>query len=472
VIEKQTFWNKRFPTLVGVSLIVVGIILTTYLAEIGVIPIIGAAPGDNPKNIRVTNVSNSSFTVTYTTDQSVVGTVSVLNGAPSQLFIDDRDGQSPLPHFLHTITLKNLPAKTTISYSILSGKSTYLNQSSPFTQTTADKISQSPSDSPPITGKTVEIDGSIPPESLVYITTDGGQNISTYSNSQGLYATNLFIRSSNFSSAIQFQDKTKLQLLALGPNGRQSQVILFAKSSNPVPTITLSQNYDFTQSETPIASGSALPIGFPLFGLDTTIQASESPKIDVPQDNETFTDSMPMLHGKVLPNETVSIVIHSDEKISTSVTADQYGNWSYQPAGSLSPGIHTISITSKDQFGILKTIVKTFTILASGTQVAEAATPSATLTPGIPTNTPTLTIAPTTAVSPTVSLSITAIPSITPQITASPSSVFLSPTTKINPSPTKAIPSAGSNYGIIGGVIGIVTTFLGLAIVLFTHISL
>ncbi len=477
MITKQTFWDKKIPTLLGLLLIIVGIGTTTYLAQIGIIPFIGASPGDNPKNIRVTNVSDTSFTVTYTTDESAVGSVSVTSGSSQQLFLDDRDNtNTPLPHFLHSITVKNLQPKTVVSFSILSGKSTYLNKDVPFTQTTGDKINQTPTsaDDLPVTGKVVDSGGETPPETLLYITTDGGQTISTFTNPAGLYATPLLIRSADLSSFINFNDTSKIQLLAVGINGQQSQVIFFANSSNPVPTITLSQNYDFTQSETPIASGSALPVGFPSFGLDTTIIASESPKIDVPQQNETFVDPRPVLHGKVLPNEVVSISIHSDDKISTTVKADQYGNWTYQPPNGLSPGAHTISITSKDQNGILKTVQSVFTILESGTQVAEAATPSATLTPRPPTSTPlppSLTPTPT-KISPQLTPGASASPVLTATPTLSPTNSVVSETSVPKTSPTKEIPSAGSEYGVFGSIVGIAATFFGIAVIFFTHIPL
>jgi len=106
-----------------------------------------------------------------------------------------------------------------------------------------------------------------------------------------------------------------------------------------------------------------------------------------------------LFSGTALPNGTVKITIHSDEGIEVTVTADGLGNWTYRPERELSPGEHTITISTKDSAGTTRFITRAFSIFEEGSQVTEAATPSATPTFS-PTVTPVPTIVPTNTPTP------------------------------------------------------------------------
>ena len=127
-------------------------------------------------------------------------------------------------------------------------------------------------------------------------------------------------------------------------------------------------------------------------GFPFTKKESENlkPQILTPKKEQVFNDQKPQFQGTSLPNETVEIIIHSDENIQTQVIADGNGNWTYSPPANLSPGVHTITIKTRDSSGILTTIMQSFTVFAADSQVSESATPSATPTQMImPTLTPT-----------------------------------------------------------------------------------
>ncbi len=453
-------WDKRIPTLFGLLLIIIGTAITAYLVQIGAIPFLRAAPTENPENIRVTNVANDSFTITYTTAANVIGSVDVSkdqNISGGQVFLDDRDEASgvPTPHMVHSITVRNLQPSTQYYFGITSGQTTFLNQDSPFTQKTGPAISDQPSSEDPLSGLLLSSTGDKPTEAIVYITADGGQTVSALVKSSGIYIITLnTLRTSDMSSYLKLSGDTKFQLLAVSPT-EESHAIISATKRNPVPTITLSNDYDFTGSSSPVSSTSAAFIGFPVFSLNTSVVAT--PQINTPQPDQNFTDTQPVLSGKALPNATVEITIHSDQAISATVTADQYGNWTYRPASPLTPGQHTIAITTKDQFGIMKTIQQAFSVFPPGTQVAEAATPSATLTPSaIPTNTPTpiaqTTITPNASASPTVATTL--VPSPTTQ------SLLITAT------PNKQIPATGNDSVVTAGIVGLATTVVGILLFL------
>lgn len=448
----SSLFDKRIPTLFAVLLLVVGVAVTSYLVQQRIIIFQHAAPPENPENIRITNITDTSFTVTYTTIAPVIGTLAVTSNSTNQTALDDRDEQSgvPKPYTVHSISVKDLKPNTPYNFTILSGTTTYLNNNEPFSITTGPTITSHPNEENPLAGKIVMPDGSDPQEALVYVTTDNGQLLSTLLNKSGLYIVPLnTMRTRDLTSSVIFTSQSVLQVLITTAT-QTSTVSVGIGGINPVPPITLSQNYDFTVNTTPLATGSAQK-SFPSF--DTTQPLSATPEIIVPKSNQSFTDAQPQFSGTALPNTSVSITIHSSNAIQTQVTANAAGNWSYRPSTPLAPGKHTITITTADQFGILKTIEQSFIVYASGSQVSQPATPSATLAPTQkPTATPTIVI-------------VTSTP--TPTLIPTPTATVL-PRTTVRPSPRPTLPSTGSNTVAALGIGGLVTAVVGIVLFLIT----
>lgn len=455
---KNSFWNKRIPSLLGLLMIGIGIFTATIFSRQVTDLFLRAAPSEVPSNIRITNVSDTSFSVTYMTEANVIGTVVLQPDNASgvqKVILDDRDQASgkPTQYQLHSITMRDLNPQTTYQFSINSGTTTYLDADKPFSATTGSTIQDNPASQNPVIGKISLPGGDNPAEAIVYITLPNAQTLSTLTKDSGTYILPMTgIRTSDLKSFVTFDDKVIFQILAVN-NTLSSKVFVSIKNSNPVPLIILSNDYDFTVNTNPIASTSAQALGFPEFPIDTSIRAT--PQIQTPTDNETFTDTQPILKGQAVPNSAVEITIHSDEKLTATVVSDSNGNWSYRPNRQLTPGQHTITITTKDKFGVMQTIQKAFTIFQSGTQVAEAATPSATLAPSPTlTQTPTPTLSANQTPSPTgISTTVTPTPTVT-QLLISPTSAQ-----------TKGgLPATGNNTLIFGTAAGIVTTIVGAAI--------
>lgn len=439
----RSFFNKKIPTIAGLLLLAIAVFATSYLVNTGIILFGGAAPSDNPQNVRITNISDAAFTVTYTTEAKVIGTLSVNENGRDETILDERDQQSgiPQPYTTHSIAIRNAKPDTQYTFSITSGATTYQNNGSPFNTKTGPTLSASPSAVSPFTGKVVASDGMPASNVLVFVTTSGGQTLSTLSDAQGIYILPLnALRTADLTSMQSLQQETIMQLLATdGSNNSQAQITL--SNANPVPLITLGNSYNFITGTTPIAS-TAASLGFPPFPTNNTLSAT--PIIITPKKDQGFTDSQPQFSGKALPNQQVTIEIHSDAVITANVTTDSSGNWTYRPTTPLSPGQHILSITTKDASGILQTIQQSFTVYASGSQVSQSATPSGQLTP---TATPTL--SPIT-------------PTSTPVITPTPTKTAV----KTTPKPT--LPPTGSNTLVISSVLGIVTTLVGVVLFVIT----
>jgi hypothetical protein len=461
---RQKFWDKKIPTLIGLLIISIGLGITTFLANQTSLFGIKASPSKEPQNVRITNITDTSFAVSYITDDNVAGSIAYgLSTNVNQTALDDKDQQSGnvTNHKIHSITLTKLSPKTTYFFNITSGDQVYENNNVPFQVTTGPPLSQNPSSQKPITGKVILSDGSVPQEGVLYVTTDNSQVISATIKSDGTYILPLnSLRNSNLSSYYGFNQNTILKLLVFG-DSLTSNVTLSINQINPVPTITLSSDYNFTSNNEPIASASANILSFPVFTSTSSGAKNEAPQILTPRQDQSFTDQQPQFKGTALPGESVQIIIHSDEQIQTNVKATSGGDWTYRPSAPLSPGEHTITILTKGADGILKSITESFVVYAQGQQV----------NPGVPSGTPIPTKKPTATPTPIPTLTPTPTATVIAALTQTPTSTLV-PTLIASPSGQTFLPPTGNPSIFTAGIIGILITLIGGLLFLLTRGSI
>ncbi len=442
--------DKQLPSYAGFFVLLVALGITLLLSGNTFMFISKATAGSEPKNIQISNISDTSFTISYTTDVPTVGTVSY-GTSPSMpdIALDDRDKKtgSAAEHQVHFITVEHATPSTKYYYVIDSGSQKTTNNGSPFIVTTAKPLTNAAT-TPPLAGTVALSNGTIPTEGIVYLTGGGLQQLATLINPDGSYQIPLAqLRNSNLSTAASLTSDTMLTLQAVTPTQQSVAKVLF-DNTNPVPEIILPQNYDFTLGRTTKASGAAQVtsgIGFPVF---TTPAPVSSPVIDTPRASQAFTDQQPTFQGRALPNTEVDIIIQSQQEISVKLHSNNSGNWQFRPPLKLAPGKHTITIKSINAAGILQTISRSFIVYASGSHfIAPSVSPIATI---IPTAIPTTTPVPTAAATPT------AIPK--PTVTPTPTKTAITPT-------KTPLPKTGSSAAITGTITGI--SILGIGALLF-----
>ena len=450
---RRTIWSKRIPTLLGILLIVIGVGTTSYLVKTGVTLTSKASPSETAQNIRISNVTDSSFTVSFTTEALVIGSINFGKDKNlGQTALDNRDGQGSLKeHKIHYITVKNLDSSSDYYFSITSGSKEFLQKAQPFIVKTAPASSGHSPIEKTVKGEIVMPNGKSPKEAIVYLNSDNSQTLSTLVREDGFYSLSAnSLKTENLTSYFTFSSKTIFRLLVVGKDSLTSNAKFNGSETEELPPITLGSDYDFIQSNLSTATSSASTGFSSLPAQEST--AGKIPKINIPKNNQTFTDSQPKFSGTALPNSTVEITIHSDDNIKAQATTDAYGNWSFRPPSALSPGGHTITIITRDASGILKTLTQSFTVFASGTQVNESATPSA--TPVVkPTSVPISTPIPTS------------VPTIIPTVPVSPT---LAPIATITPV-ISPVPSPGNSTPIIFGLFGIGLSILGFFIFLISR---
>lgn len=441
---RNSLLNKKIPTLLGILLLLGGIIFTTIIINTRSLLQTNANPTEDPKDARITNISDSSFSVSYTTDSSVIGTVNWGESASNlnSLSLDDRDqlSQKINKYTVHEITIKSLSPDTTYFFEINSGDKQYLNNTLAYQAKTGMEISSSSSNQNPMTGKIVTSTGDAPSEALVYVKINGAQDLSALTKSDGSYTIPLNgLRDQTLSNYFPL-DPSIVIAIEVFTSTSNAQASINANQISPVPAITLSNNYDFSSAQISPSPAAADSVSFPNLGNQTQ---STAPQILTPDSNQEFSDQQPDFKGVAPPNSEVSITIHSNESISTTVTTSSNGTWTFRPTSKLPPGTHTITITAKNTQGILQTISRQFTVFAAGSKVDQTATPSGNITQ---TPTPTATLTPTPEEIAQV---------ITPL-----------PTTELSPAPT--LPATGNSSVIMIPVFAIALFGIGIFLFLAT----
>lgn len=445
---KKSFWDKRIPTLLGLFVLFLGVFVTTFLTNSKTFLQTNAVSLEQPQNVRITNVTDKSFSVSYFTSDKIAGSINYgKNNTLDQSAFDERNLKSEkLTNYqIHSIAANNLLPLTKYYFTIISGRNTYYNNGKPFEIVTGSSISDSAKNSETIKGNVLLPNGNLPSEAIVYVTSENSQVFSILVKNDGSYEIPLnLIRTNDFSSYYVFNQNSIIKMLIYG-DLLTSNIVLSKAQINPVPSIILSKDYNLLIKNSPNASASANLQGFPSLG--STSSATQTRKIQIltPKKDQGLTDSQPVFKGTASPGENVQIVIHSNQTLQTQVVTDKNGNWSYVASEPLAPGTHTITITTKDISGILKTITQSFVVYASGTQIPNAiGSPTPT-----PTATPVLTLTPTPTAVATTSATPTPIPTQTLVLPsfATPSGTLLPPT--------------GNPFIIMLGIIGIAVSLIG-----------
>ena len=116
----------KIPTLLGVLIIVVIISSIVVLERIFRTPS-GASSSQKPNQVKITNLSDTTFTVSWTTDAPTTGVVSVATrGKPSRVYYDERDLSGTLGSYTtHFVNIRDGTPQTQYDVAILSNSALY-----------------------------------------------------------------------------------------------------------------------------------------------------------------------------------------------------------------------------------------------------------------------------------------------------------------------------------------------------------
>lgn len=397
--------QQRIPTILGLLLLISGIAAGVYLVQKRGVWFLRAEPKATPQQIRITNISDNSFTVSWITEIEVLGFVKYgVTPSLTETVVDERDKISgkTTPYFCHHVKVASLSPGTKYYFKIGSGKGLFDNQGKLFEVTTAFVLGPPPA-ADTVYGTILKPDGAIAEGVLVYLSLANSIPLSALTESSGNWAIPLSVaRTVNLSSYITYDPDASVEEIFVqgGPLGTATAVVT-TKNDSPVPPITLGKSYDFREAKPqPEAGVSPTPTlsttKFSLQPLATPLPREEELKITNPEEGEEIVTQNPEIQGTGPSENMITITLESPETFTAEVTINEDGSWSWTPPANLTPGEHTVTVVLRDG----TSVSRRFTVLAApeGEFPAFTATPS---TEASPSPTPLLTPSPSPTATPT-----------------------------------------------------------------------
>lgn len=392
--------KKRIPTIIGLLVLFSGVFGGIYLVNSRKTSVDESSL--TPVNVRITNVADNKFSVSWTTPSS--SPAKILYGkvgeALSSEAHDDRDTLSSeqASYLTHHVTVKDLQPNTQYAFRIAAGEKSvqFDNNGTPYTVNTGLVLTATPP-AETVYGEaqqssTLPADGS-----LVYVEIPGAVALSTLVKSSGSWTVPLSIARTIDLSSYAIYDSKNTQINITINNGRQrSTASILITNSSPVPTMVLGQSYDF--STIPVASlddtGEATDSGdliadVPetpgIFNIDSlgdiATASGEVTILNPEEEGEIISTSLPEFRGTGEEGLVLEITVESLPTYTDTIAVDTDGTWAWSPPADLDSGEHTITIAYLDTSGIERILRRTFVVEASEGLPSFEATPSASVAP-------------------------------------------------------------------------------------------
>jgi len=466
-VKTNSIMQKQIPTIVGLLLLVGALVLGLVFFGNGTGVFAPRATAQTtPKNIRVTNVSHDSFTVSFFTDEATPGFVKygVETGKLNSQVRDDRDQLSgSIDDFqLHHVTIRGLEPNTEYYYVLGTGSNAEFDQEGqPFTITTTAVPTSSLPESITIFGSVALASGAPAQGSIIYVTAPGMQDMSSLVKGSGSWAIPL--SQALNSAGTEFASLTatdQITILAQGLTAEERlQLQLTVSEAQPIELVfgqditdkqtAMTDAENSTDEQTAASDSAETATDSASIATDSASIATDSASIatnsastatqstisghlkelldeaeplasnssasselllgDLSEETSemVYTNSTPVIKGKVAPNVEVKLEIHSTTQYEETVTTDSNGEFSLDTAtlnAELEPGEHTVTYTYIDPDTGLEVVKTEFfwvedsnqTIAMADNDIVSAAQTSSTTPNGtgdpysMPTTTPTV----------------------------------------------------------------------------------
>jgi hypothetical protein len=442
----------KIPTIIGLLLAVGGLVSGILLVKQQVNRAARAAVEETPKDVRITNVNDSSFTVSWITNKATTGFVQYgeKSGSMDLVVSDERDQQkgSVGKYFTHFVNVRGLKPISTYQFNIGSSGNMYGGGEKEYLVTTGPILTNLPA-ADVTYGQVVTPSGEPAVGALVYLQIPGAYLQSALVKVSGSWVIPLSTsRSENLLSYAKYDlAKGEYSININGGSLGIATARVGTGNDEPVPNIVLGTDSNFLAIGNSTTSGEIVSKFTPTSSNLMATGAASGLSIAAPKLEEKVNSTTPEVIGKAPAGAKVSIEIHSDVIITGTAIADKNGSFSFTVPQALSPGEHTLTVSTIIN-GLAQKVTRTFTVYAAGESnlPSYSATPSAILVPTkkptpttIPTATPRPTLKPTSTPAPTGTIAPTVKPTIKPTATPTATST-VKPTLKPTPTPTPIAP--------------------------------
>jgi len=388
--------GKKIPTILALLLLGVAIGAGYYFFSKSQIAV---NPEEIPNNIKITNIADNKFSVSWTTKSATIGNVEYgVSGEKLGGSAGDDKGNSK--YKTHHITISKLQPNTQYNFRILSGEPTnrFDNKGLPYTVVTGPVISTVP------VAKNLygEVTGTNE-DTLVYITLPGAYPASTTLKNNGAYNISIStIRTNDLKNYITYDPAATVVGITLDDGKGSTQVSASTANITPVPKITMGKNEDFRNAFTPtvaevdsnfaeIIVGSPMPQSVQIFNVeplsaDINVVVDGKATITNPStEGEVLTTTKPEFRGNGEESSTITIAISGQKAVSDTVKVDSNGEWRWTPPIELKTGKQKITVSYMDTNDKAQKIERSFSITTTKVDSVPAlvATSSAMATPRI-----------------------------------------------------------------------------------------
>lgn len=383
----------RIPTMVGLLLTIVLVGVVVAFFEWYSRKPSSASGSVTPLSVFVTNVTDTSVTIVWTTSAPATGIVKLAaTKRMPAVYFDDRDTTGKMkPYTTHSVTIRSLTPATSYSFHILSNGKNYTNAGKPYIVTTASTLTGEGTGLEPAYGAVSDGNGLPVVGAIVLLTLERGQLLSTLTSLSGSWLVSLgYARTASLTEYMDGSNRLTATIRILYQN-EEATAVTDTLNDAPVPTMILGKTYDFRRQQ---AAYTKAPQA--ILGERTTMKPSKGKaiRLTAPANNASLATTVPLIQGTGLPGKAVSVVVGITQPVSGTTTVGGDGLWRFTPPKPLPIGKQMVTATTVNDRGLPVAFTHTFTILKSGTQVLGEATPSATLEP-TPTAVPSATPSPT-----------------------------------------------------------------------------
>jgi hypothetical protein len=389
----------KIPTILGLILLICVVGGMAFFVERIFRTETKASGSREPKQIKVTNISDTTFTVSWLTEITTTGTLLVsAKNKSNKIYFDERDHSGKLGEFnTHSVTVRDVIPDSDYSVTPLVNGKPHILADKPILIRTPSSLPLNTGGLEPAYGVIQNEDGTPSNDALLYLTIEGGQELSTISKSSGSWIIPLNqTRTADLTSFLPVIERMN-ENIQIFTGKSQSNVSTDSLNDSPVPEVQIGKDFDFKRLQakkttnsvialrpiTPAAETKQEQATFPskTAVLGDTIQKKHSVTLLNPKDKSSLSSTVPLIQGTGVPGKFIgiSVGLMNPQHGSIQVAAD--GTWNYTPKIILSPGKQSVTITGIDSNGKTVAITHMFNIFKSGTQVLGDATPSATLAP-------------------------------------------------------------------------------------------
>lgn len=410
----------KIPTILGLLLMIIGLGALIFAIERGTSFLSRASGMSIPKEVALVNITDTSFAVSWVTATPTQSFVSYQEQTPlgsqkTAFDIRDTTGSVAL-RYTHFVSISGLKPQT--NYKVTLGKTG--NKELSYLATTGTTLPAPTHIVDPTFGTLLDQNNRSVKEALVYTSFPGSQTLGSIVDPDGSWVLALGGLRTGDGTRYFIPTKQDPETLAFVTSSGRTEVETTIDADSPLPPVRLDDTHRFTTFK-------KSPFPRPVIAQSqhsTQISANASGPFSVtlPKANSSLTSNKPAFKGSGVVGKKVIITLTGGfAPVVGTTTVLANGSWNWTPP-TLSPNPYMATIASFSEKDEPLALTIPFTILKSGSQVLQAATPSASLAPTPePSATPGIGGGPTPRPSPTVTASPLVSPLASPAASIAPS---------------------------------------------------